>query len=207
MKTSGSKRDWGYSPDYADTRNAKQRQSLEDLPKFESIGKSWPSISGKLNTDLLKRFLRTQGGKDWDEVYSEYISRVPSKLYDKKACIQWYVADKVEFREGKLVNLRDNYFIATETDSPYYFRRRYRRLEFYVDPDTNKLMRIGDFKSRRKTRDLDRTDLRKFREAQQKQKRRQKRSKAKKEAEAKRLEKLLKARKLKDRVEGKISSC
>lgn len=197
LKTSGSKRNWLHSLDYAETRNSKGKQNFEDLPKFESIGKSFRFYNSRINTDLLRRFLRTQVGKDWDDVYSEYISRIPTKLLDKKECIQWYVADKVEFREGELWNLRDNYIIATKTEDHYYFRRYYRRMEFYVDPDTNKLLRIGDFKSRKKTRDFDRGELRKFREAEQRQKLRSKRSKVRSEGEINRLEKLLKDRKSK----------
>ena len=37
-------------------------------------------------------------------------------------------------------------------------------MDYYVDPETNKLLRIGDFKSRKQTRDLSEKELQKFRE-------------------------------------------
>ena len=96
MKTSGSKRRYVYSQDYANTRNSKRKQKLEELPNFEGMSKSMAFYNGKINTSLLKRFLINQVGKDWDEVLEEIISRIPTKLLDYKECIYWYVADKVE---------------------------------------------------------------------------------------------------------------
>ena len=192
LKTSGSKKRWLSSTDYATTRNAKKGVDFSDLPTHEAMSKSSSFYNGRINTDLLKRFLRTQVGKDWDMVYSEIIARIPNKLMDYKYCIYWYVADKVEVKDGKLWNLRDRYFIETCTDAPYTFKKHYRYMEFYVHPETNLLVRIGDFKSRKTTINMDKVELRKFREQEQLQKLNHKRSKRKSEASENKLVQILK---------------
>jgi hypothetical protein len=95
---------------------------------------------------LLVRFLRGQVGNDWDHVYSEIISRIPSKLLVYKEMIFWFVAEKVEIKDGKPWDkkaqqyiwtggeLKDVHFTETKTQP--------KLIEFYVDPNTNKLVRI-----------------------------------------------------------------
>ena len=53
------------------------------------------------NYGLLVRFLRGQVGNDWDEIYSEIVSRIPKKLLDYEEMVFWFVADKVEFVDGR----------------------------------------------------------------------------------------------------------
>ena len=89
MKTSGSKRERVGSFDYSDTRNSKSKIKIEDLPIYESMSKNLQFYNGKINTDLLKRFLRTRVGQKWDDIYSEIIERIPTKLQDYKYCVYW----------------------------------------------------------------------------------------------------------------------
>lgn len=144
MKTSGSKRDHIVNGRFADERNTKKYNDIENLPQHESIKSSGTFYNNKINTDLLVRFLRGQIGNEWDEVYSEIIARIPAKLLDYKEIALWYVADKVEFVDGKLLNKRSQKFIYTEGQ---YVLEHYSKIknmeeifEFYVDPATNKLV-------------------------------------------------------------------
>lgn len=195
MKTSGSKRRYVGSFDYSDSRNSRRKQDIEELPTRESMSKNFQFYNGKINTDLLKRFLRTKVGENWDDVYSEVIERIPSRLQGFKYCIYWYVADKVEIKEGTIWNLRDNHFIDLDTSDHYSFKMNYRYMEFYVDPKTNKLVRIGDFRSRKATRDLNNEELRKFREEEQRDRLKYKRSKKSSEVETLALDQLMSQRK------------
>ena len=43
-------------------------------------------------------------------------------------------------------------------------------MEFYVDPESNELVRINDFESKRATKNLNKDELRKYREKEQKKK-------------------------------------
>lgn len=146
MKTSGSKRDHILNGSFADERNTKKYQDLENLPQHESIKKTQEFYNNKINADLLVRFLRGQIGIDWDIVYSEIISRIPARLLDYKEIVQWYVADKVELKDGQLWNKREQKYIWTEgaLEPRHYTERALMEqvIEFYVDPQTNKLMHI-----------------------------------------------------------------
>jgi len=146
LKTSGSKRDHILNGSFADERNTKKYQDLENLPQHESIKKTFEFYNSKINTGLLVRFLRGQIGNDWDTVHSEIIARIPARLLDYKEIVQWYVADKVELKDERLWNKRSQKYIWTEgvlelrhhTESALMEEV----VEFYVDPQTNKLMHI-----------------------------------------------------------------
>ncbi|MFB9842787.1 hypothetical protein [Mucilaginibacter ginsenosidivorans] len=146
MKTSGSKRSHLLNGNYADERSAQKTQDLENLPQHESIKRTGDFYNGKINTDLLIRFLRGQVGEDWNDVHSEIISRIPARLLDYKEIVLWYVADKVEFKDGRLWNKRSQKYIWT--DGPFENGESAKRIwtielfEFYVDPETNKLIQI-----------------------------------------------------------------
>ena len=90
--------------------------------------------------------MRGQVGNDWNEIYSEIINRIPTKLLDYKEMIFWFVADKVEFIEGQPWNKKSQQFIWTGEDykAVHYtqIKRQPEFKEFYVDPQTNKLIRI-----------------------------------------------------------------
>ncbi|MDL2309297.1 hypothetical protein LJC53_06915 [Bacteroidales bacterium OttesenSCG-928-C03] len=153
MKTSGSKRRYLVNGSFSDTRNAKKYQDLENLATHESIGSTRKIYNGKLNYGLLVRFLQGQVGNDWDEVYSEIISRIPTKLLDYKEIVFWFVADKVEIINGHPYNMKTNRFDCTN---------------FYVCPITNKLLRVEAIPSGKETKGLEKGELRKYREKEKK---------------------------------------
>jgi hypothetical protein len=146
MKTSGSKRKYAANRNYADERHLQDHFDPDDLPTHESIKPTKTFYNGKINYGLLVRFLRGQAGNNWDEVYAETISRIPTKLLDYKEIIFWFVADKVEFIDGRPWNKRTQRYIWT--GETYYLvhhtetRTQPEFLEFYVDPKTNILVQI-----------------------------------------------------------------
>jgi hypothetical protein len=146
MKTSGSKRERVENGRYADDRHLQKTNNYEDLPCHQRIKSTEKFGNGKINYGLLVRFLRSQVGNDWDEVYSEIISRIPTKLLDYRDMVYWFVADKVEFSDGRPWNKKTQQFIWTgEKFGPVHHTEiklapEFR--EFYVDPETNKLIRI-----------------------------------------------------------------
>ena len=146
MKTSGSKRDRILNGSYAEDRHLQKNAEIENLPIHESIKSTFKFYNNKINYGLLVRFLRKQVGNDWDEVHSEIISRIPTKLLDYKDIIYEFVADKVEIRNGRPWNKKSQRFIwageSIDTNTPGQIADRLEWKEFYVDPDTNKLMHI-----------------------------------------------------------------
>jgi hypothetical protein len=159
LKTSGSKRERVRNGRYADERHLQKNVDLGELPAHESIKTTQTFYKGKINYGLLVRFLRGQVGNDWDDVYSEIISRIPTKLLGYKEIIFLFVADKVEFVDGRPWNKKAQQFIWTgETTAKNVhwtaIKSQPQFIEFYVHPDTNKLIRIEQtsFK-RRATKD------------------------------------------------------
>jgi hypothetical protein len=146
MKTSGSKRKRVRNGRYADERHLQHTKDYDKLPSHESIKTTEKFGNGKINYGLLVRFLRNQVGKNWDDVYSEIIARIPAKLQDYKEMVFWFVADKVEIIEGRPWNKKTQQFIWTgESFGPIHYseiKQAPEFKEFYVDPETNKLVRI-----------------------------------------------------------------
>ena len=146
MKTSGSKRDHLINGRYSDGRHLYKQSEFEDLPTHESVKQTTKFYNGKINYGLLVRFLRGQVGNDWDEIYSEIISRIPTKLLDYKEMIFWFVADKVEFIDGRPWNKKSQQFIWTGEEYKLVHHTQTKTQpefkEFYVDPNSNKLVRI-----------------------------------------------------------------
>jgi hypothetical protein len=144
MQSSGSRRDHLVNGDFSEERNTKKYADVENLPSHESIKKTRDFYNGKINTGLLVRFLRGQIGNDWDLVHSEIIARIPARLLDYKEIALWYVADKVEWKNGKLWNNRTQKHIFTGGEySPINLSFKTSSeefIEFYVDPETNKLV-------------------------------------------------------------------
>ncbi|MGV0753963.1 hypothetical protein [Empedobacter brevis] len=169
MKTSGSKRRYVVNGSFSDERNTKKYQDIENLPNHESIGSTWKLYNGKLNYGLLVRFLRGQVGNDWDEVYSEIISRIPTKLLGYKEIVFWFVADKIELLDEKPYNKKTNKFIWTPDQGDYNFS--FDNSDFYVCPTTNKLLKVEDKPSRKKTKKLENDELKKYRENEKNNKR------------------------------------
>lgn len=146
MKTSGSRRKYVQNGRFADDRHKKTKPCLDELPRFESVKSTRKFYNGKINYGLLVRFLRGNIGNDWDEVYSEIISRIPVALLDYKEMIFWFVADKVSIVDEQLWNTKTQKFIW---ESGPYVLKHYSEIalslefrEFYVHPATNKLMHI-----------------------------------------------------------------
>jgi hypothetical protein len=146
MKTSGSRRSYLLNGRYADERHSKKNADFDNLPQHEPIKSTQKFYNGKINCGLLVRFLRGQVGKNWDEVYSEIIKRIPTKLLDYKEMIFWFVADKVEFIDGRPWNKKTQQFIWTGEDYILVHHTQMKTQpefkEFYVDPHTKKLVRI-----------------------------------------------------------------
>ena len=162
LKTSGSKRRYVMNGNFSDERNTKKYQDTENLPNHESIGSTWKLYNGKLNYGLLVRFLRGQVGTNWDDVYSEIISRIPTKLLDYKEIVFWFVANKIELVDGKPYNCKTNKFIWTSEQGEYNFN--FDNSDFYVCPTTNMLVKVEDKPCKRETKNLEKTELKKYRE-------------------------------------------
>lgn len=168
MKTSGSKREYVINGSFSEERNTKKYQDIENLPQHESFGSTLKEYNGKLNYGLLVRFLRGQVGNNWDDVYSEIISRIPTKLLDHKEIVFWFVADKIELIKGHPYNSISNKFIWTSEQGEYNFT--FDNSDFYVCPSSNKLLRVEDKPSKRITKNLGKTELRKYRESEKNKK-------------------------------------
>ncbi len=157
MKTSGSKRRYIANDSYADERHLQHNHNWDKLPQHESIKSTHKFYNGKINYGLLVRFLRGQVGNDWNEIYSEIIGRIPTKLLDFKEMIFWFVADKVELIDGRIWNKKSHQYIWTGED---YELVHYTQIklqpefkEFYVDPNTNKLVGIKQKSFKRLTKE------------------------------------------------------
>ena len=147
LKTSGSTRERVINGRYADERHLQYHFDLDELPSHESIKATQKFYNGKISCGPLVRFLRSQVGKDWDHIYAEVVSRIPTKLQDYEEMVFWFVADKVEFIDGTLWNKKSQQFIWTGEENQSLHMTGLKKLlefiEFYVHPDTNKLVRIG----------------------------------------------------------------
>lgn len=139
MKTSGSKRRYLYAHGtYADERHQKQRIALDELPTKASFHRTPEFYNGKINYSLLARFIRGQVGRNWTEVHSEILARIPTQLLRYKDMIHWYVADQVELSEGAIWNKRSQRFIGTQPIRQHFAEES---TEFYVHPQTKILTR------------------------------------------------------------------
>lgn len=176
LKTSGSKRRYVIDGDYSDTRNSKKNKDWDNLPSHEGMGKSFKFFNNKINYGLLVRFLRGKAGCDWDEVSQEIGERIPTDLLEYKDCVKWFVADLIENREDGLWDKREQKYLRLDPNEPFDWNL-YISKEFYVDPETNSLVRIKDFPSNRKTKGMDSEQLRKFRENEKRSKLEEKRIK------------------------------
>ena len=186
LKTSGSKRRYVDDGDYADERNSKKRKDWENLPGREAMGKSYKFYNGKINYGLLVRFLRGKIGEDWDAVHAEIIERIPSDLSEYRECVQWFVSDLVEEREGGLWDKRDRGFIRTPEADKNLMWSEYAYKEFYVHPQTNQLCRV-EKSSNRKTKGMSADELRAFRECEKRSKLDVRQAKKEQQAETQKL--------------------
>ncbi len=163
LKTSGSKRRYVIDGNYSDTRNSKNNKDWDNLPSHEGMGKSFKFFNNKINYGLLVRFLRGKVGNDWKKVSKEIEERIPTDLLEYKDCVKWFVSDLIEKREDGLWDKREQKYVRLEPNEPFDWNL-YISKEFYVDPETNNLIRVKDFPSNRKTKGMDSEQLRLFRE-------------------------------------------
>lgn len=141
-------------------------------PTHESFGTTLKIYNGKLDYGLLVRFLRTQVGDDWDSVYSEIISRIPTKLLDHREIIFWFVADKTKLIDGRPYDLKTNKYIWTPDLNEQ--EMDFKHIDFYVHPVTNLLIRVEDRPTKKETKNLDRNELKKYREKEKNHRRNRK---------------------------------
>jgi len=145
LKTSGSKRRYVNDGDYADTRNSKKNNE-DELPTFEGMGQSLKFFNSKINYGLLIRFLRGKNGASWKEVQKEVSERIPTNLSEYKDCLKCFVADLIEKREDGLWDKREQKYLQLNPNEPYDWNIHISK-EFYVDPETNILIKIAAFPS------------------------------------------------------------
>lgn len=158
LKTSGSKRKYVIDGDYSENRNSKKNKNWDDLPNFEGMGQSFKFFNNKVNYGLLIRFLRGKNGTNWNVVQKEVSERIPSNLNEYKDCLKWFVADLIEKRENELWDKREQKYLRLNPNEPYDFNIHTSK-EFYVDPDSNLLVKIADFPSKRKIKERSTEEL------------------------------------------------
>lgn len=171
LKTSGSKKRYVVSGDYADERNTKARKDWDNLPQKEAMGKSFKFFNSKVNYGLLIRFLKGNVGGHWPDIYDEIMERIPTNLSEYKDCVNWFVAHQVERKEEGLWDKMDQKWIMlTKVEEKFPFDY-YNYKEFYVDPDTQTLCHVNISYNQHQTKGLDRDELRQYRENEKKEKR------------------------------------
>ena len=135
-KTSGSRSKFKSNGDYADNRNSKKKVEDDSLPEREPMrGKNYHRTF--LDTTLVKRWLYSKVGQNFDEIYSEFLTRIQPKYLDEyRECIFWYVEKKenVEIKENGEIWGK---WYGQPVKLPYS-----RQKTFFVDPTTNELKRI-----------------------------------------------------------------
>lgn len=121
-RMSRSRAEYHYRPGYSDSRGIHKNKAAY-LPQKEPMGKG----NTYLDTGLVKRWLYSQIGKDFDQVYSAFLKRIqPKYLAGYRDCIYYYVLKKEEI------------LLAEDQDT----LRRFST--FYIDPVTNLLGRFPD---------------------------------------------------------------
>ncbi len=135
-KTSGSRSKFKSNGDYSDNRSSKKVMDLDNLPQKESMrNKNYHNTY--LDTILVKRWLYSKVGQDFDDIYSEFLTRVqPKYLEEYRDCIYWYVEKKenVVIKENGEVWGK---WYGQDVKLPYSMQ-----MTFYVDPTTNDLKKI-----------------------------------------------------------------
>jgi len=135
-KTSGSRSRFKSNGDYSDDRNSKKAVDNDNLPQHESMrNKNYHKTY--LDTTLVKRWLQSKVGQNFDDIYSEFLSRIQPKYLDEYGdCIYWYVEKKenVEIKENGEIWGK---WYGQDVRLPYSMQ-----MTFYVDPISNKLKKI-----------------------------------------------------------------
>ena len=134
-KASGSRARYKHKGNYSQDKD-KNMDLFDDLPQKESIKKS----KSYLDTSLVKRWLYSKVGHDFDLIHSEFLTRIQPKYLDKyRDCIFWYVERKefVTITDKGEVWGKQCYDHGVPTKLP-----NSKQSTFYVDPVTNKLCKI-----------------------------------------------------------------
>ena len=135
-KTSGSRSKFKSNGDYSDDRHSKEAIDFDDLPQKESIrNKNYHKTY--LDTTLVKRWLYSKVGQNFDDIYSEFLNRIQPKYLDEyRDCIYWYVEKKenVEIKENGEIWGK---WYGQDVKLPYSMQ-----MTFYVDPISNELKKI-----------------------------------------------------------------
>ncbi len=160
----GKRRIFVYSNDYSAERNTKRNQDWDNADFYSRMGTSRYFYCGKLNLSMLIRFLYSKVGENWDEVYKEYNARVPMKL-------RQYIDQIFVFVATESAMIHFNGWGEEVLSKPKTFNSK----KFYIDPETNLLMRFPDSPTNKKTKGMDREEYRKYREKQKRQQLRERR--------------------------------
>lgn len=106
-KVSGSKARYTHKPDFSETRG-RVKEFGSELPPRDKMKKRGISY---LDTSLVKRWLYSQTEKNFDIVYSEFLTRVQPKYKEEyKDCIFRYVVranDVVIANSGQVMQKLD----------------------------------------------------------------------------------------------------
>lgn len=133
-KVSGSKARYTHKPAFSERRGRKKEFGSE-LPTRDKMKKRGISY---LDTSLVKRWLYSQTEKNFDIVYSEFLTRVQPKYKEEyKDCIFRYVvrANDVVITDSGQVLQMASYGRLTTKIYPQY-------TPFFVCPETNILKRV-----------------------------------------------------------------
>ena len=117
--------------------------AYSDLPLHEAVKKG----RSYLDTSLIKRWLYSKVGCDFDEVYSEFLTRLQPKYRDQyRASIFGYLQKKewIEVKDNGEVWGKKGSTRGSPVKLPYFADER-----FYVDPGTNKVCVIPVFQFRK----------------------------------------------------------
>ncbi|AQS93666.1 hypothetical protein BXQ17_06175 [Polaribacter sp. BM10] len=129
-KASGSRAKFKETGDFSSRRGGKF-SNFEDLPTKESMqGKN--SKKTYLDTTLVNRWLQSKINQDFDEVYSEFLTRIQPKYLDAyRNCIYEYLEPR------KSVVIDGKTILGTFNDAKIKLPNGKKK--FYVDPESNKI--------------------------------------------------------------------
>ncbi len=156
-KKSGSrnhyKRNW-LDYERPDHKAEFQHEDVEE--KFAKVEGMVTKDKNGIDTTLVKKWLYSQVGKNFDDVYAEFLTRVQPKYLDThKDCIFWYVekGNEIVIKDDKVYVYWGSRYIDKSRNYIETERGYYRELlgGFYINPDTNILCRVVEAKKRTMT--------------------------------------------------------
>ncbi len=122
-------------------RRGEQRLGLDNLPRCEGIKRRWKGGTKSLNEHLgpLRRYLSSQVGRPWDDVYAEICAHV-----SVDSAVQGHVRDHVFDYVTVHVTVESGapcYGAGWRIGQPIGCRSRGDNCDFYVCPHTRRLKR------------------------------------------------------------------